>query len=303
MTEIVANIFIVIAIGWLFRKYNLVGEDAEKAFNQYLFYLALPALTVIKIISTNFSGLGAAFIALNIAPILFLMAVSLLLWKTGAVDWKLARLLVIVSAMGNTVYLGFPIVAMRLGQEQIGCAAIVSSIQNVIIFTFGFYFTNLICAGRCQASSFKRLIGRNTVLWSSVTGIVISLLSLPIPAIAMDIMESIGKTTLPLALFTIGISLYGKSVSGNIRKLSLIAGMKLFALPLFCLLPAYLLDFKGGAARVVYLEMCMPVAVLNFVIAKEFDFDADLVSQSIIFTTLVFFPLLYLYDWVMTLAL
>ena len=43
----------------------------------------------------------------------------------------------------------------------------------------------------------------------------------------------------------------------------------------------------------------MPVAVMNYIVAKEFDFDEDLVGQSILFSTLAFFPLLYLYDWAM----
>jgi predicted permease len=41
------------------------------------------------------------------------------------------------------------------------------------------------------------------------------------------------------------------------------------------------------------------VAVLNFIVAREFEFDAELVGQSIVFSTLAFFPLLYLYDWAM----
>ena len=304
MTGIVANIFIIIAIGWLFRKYRLVPEGAENAFNQYLYYAALPALTFVKIVDTPLKGLGVDFLLVNTLPIIALMAVRTGLWLARMLDWRLARTIVIVAVLGNTVYLGFPVVSMRLGEWAIGYAAVLGSIQNILIFTLGFLLINVICEGSCPGiSSLKRIVLHNIVLWASVTGLAISWFAVPVPELIKSVLSDLGKTTLPLALLTIGISLYGKRVSGNIRRLSLIACLKLFVFPLFYLLLACFLGFKGGAARVGYLEACMPVAVLNFVIAKEFDFDADLVSQSIIFTTLVFFPLLYLYDWVMTLAL
>ncbi|HAF94903.1 MAG: hypothetical protein A2X34_01685 [Elusimicrobia bacterium GWC2_51_8] len=304
MTSIVANIFLIMVLGWVFRKYSLVPDGAENVFNRYLYYAALPALTFVKIIDTPLKGLGVDFLLVNTLPIIALMALITGLWRARVLDWRLARTAVIVAALGNTVYLGFPVVSMRLGEWAIGYAAVLGSIQNIVIFTLGFLLINVICEGSCPGiSSLRKIILHNLVLWASVSGLLISWFAVPVPGLLKTVLSDIGRTTLPLALFTMGLSLYGKSVSGNFQKLSFIAGLKLFVLPLFYLLLAYLLDFKGEAARVGYLEACMPVAVLNFVIAKEFNFDADLVSQSIIFTTLLFFPLLYLYDWVMTLAL
>ncbi|HAH31494.1 MAG TPA: hypothetical protein DCL44_04165 [Elusimicrobia bacterium] len=304
MTSIIADLFIIIVIGWLFRKYRLVPAVAENAFNQYLYYAALPALTFVKIVDTPLKGLGIDFLLVNTLPIIALMAVITGLWRARLLDWRLARTAVIVAVLGNTVYLGFPVVSMRFGEWAIGYAAVLGSIQNVFIFTLGFLLINVICEGSCPGiSSLKRIVLHNIVLWASVSGLIISWFAVPVPGLIKSAFSYIGMTTLPLALFTMGLNLYGKRVSGNFRKLSLIAGLKLFVLPLFYLLTAWLLGFKGGAAQVGYLEACMPVAVLNFVIAKEFDFDADLVSQSIIFTTLIFFPLLYLYDLVMRLVL
>ena len=296
MTLIIANLFLILAAGWLLRRYGIVQEGAEKVFNQYLYYLALPALTIVKIADTPLTGLGAGFLAANILPLGAVMAVVWGLWKAGALDWRLARLLVIVSALGNTAYIGFPVVAMRLGEDAIGYAAIVSSIHNIFIFTFGFVLMSSICDGACPPSRFARLIGRNVVLWASVAGLALSGLGLGLPDLAHRVLSDIGGTTLPLSLFTIGVTLYGKRVGANLPKLALISGFKLLLLPAFYLLTAGVMGFTGTVSRVAFLEMVMPVAVLNFVVAKEFDFDADLVGQSIVLSTLAFFPLLYLYD-------
>jgi len=300
MTVIIANLFLVLAAGWLFRRFGIVEEGAEKAFNQYLYYLALPALIIIKIANTPLAGLDWRFLAVNTLPLAAVMAAAWGFWKAGKIDWRLARLLIIVSALGNTVYLGFPVAAMRLGEEAIGYAAIASSIQNIFIFTFGFLLMTLVCERDCPPARFARLIGRSVVLWASVAGLAIAGFGLHIPELLHRVLADIGKTTLPLSLFTLGVGLYGKKIAHNLPRIALVSGLKLLLLPAVYLLTARLLGFYGFVPKVVFIEMVMPVAVMNYVVAKEFDFDEDLVGQSILFSTLVFFPLLYLYDWAMT---
>ena len=297
MTPIIANLLLVLSAGWLFRKYGIVEEGSEKAFNQYLYYLALPALTIVKIADMPLSGLGWQFLAGSTLPLLGVMLAAFVLWKVGAVDWRFARLLVIVPALGNTAYLGFPVVGMRLGEDAIGYAAIVGSLQSIFVFTVGYVVMTLVCDKVCPPARLLRMIGRNVVLWASVAGLLMSGFGLRLPGLAHQVLSDIGKTTLPLALFTIGVSLYGKSVAQNLPRIALVSGLKLLLMPAVFLGVAAVTGFGGVPSRVAFLQAAMPVAVLNFIVAKEFDFDADLVSQAIVFSTMAFFPLLSLYDW------
>lgn len=299
MTPIIANLALVLAAGWLFRRFDIVGEGSEKAFNQYLYYLALPALIIVKIADTPLAGLGWRFLAANTLPLAAVMAAAWGLWKAGKIDWRLARVLIIVSVLGNTVYLGFPVADMRLGGEAIGYAAIVSSVHNVFIFTFGFLLMTLVCERDCPPARFARLIGRSVVLWASVAGLLIAGFGLRIPALLHGVLADLGKTTLPLSLFTLGVGLYGKRLAHNLPRIALVSGLKLLLLPLCYLLAAKAFGFTGLVSRVSFLEAAMPVAVMSYVVAREFDFDEDLVGQSILLSTLAFFPLLYVYDWVL----
>jgi len=300
MTLIIANLFVIMAAGWLFRKYGIVEAGSERVFNQYLYYLALPALTIVKIADTPLAGIGWKFLAANSVPLLAVMALVWALWRAGALEWRLARMLVIVSVLGNTVYLGFPVAAMRLGENVIGYAAIAASVQNVVVFTFGFLIMSVICDKACPPSGFLRLLGRSVVLWSSLAGLALAASGLALPELLRRVLNDIGRTTLPLSLFTIGVSLYGKRVAHNLPRIALASGFKLLLLPLIYLGVSRAMGFTGLLSRVAFLETVMPVAVMNFVVAREFDFDADLVSQSILVSTLAFFPLLYLYDRAMS---
>jgi predicted permease len=297
MTEIIANLGLVIGAGWLFRRFGVVGEGAEKAFNQYLYYLALPCLIIVKIASTPLTGLGWVFLLANMLPLLLCMAGVWAAWRFFGLDWRFARLLLIVSVMGNTVYLGFPVVSLRLGEHLIGHAAIISSLHNVVVFTAGFALMTTICGdGGCPPSGLLRKAARNIVLWSSLAGLGLAASGWRLPELAENIMSDIGKTTMPLSLFTIGISLHGKKVAGNFARLFAVSGVKLLLLPAVYLAAARSLGFSGEVSSAVFLQMTMPAAVLNYVVAREFDFDADLTAQAIVLSTLLFFPLLYVYD-------
>jgi hypothetical protein len=189
---------------------------------------------------------------------------------------------------------------MRLGEQAIGSAAVAASLQNVFVFTFGFAVMTLISAEPCPPRRFLRLLGRNVVLWSSVAGLAIAGFGLRLPGLVHDILSDIGHTTLPLSLFTLGVSLYGKRVADNLPRIAAAGALKLLLVPAVYLACAAALGYRGEFSRVAFLQTAMPAAVLNFVIAEEFGFDAELVAQIIVFSTLAFFPLLYLYDFAMT---
>ncbi len=299
MTVIIANLFLIMAAGWLFRRYGVVGEGSEKAFNQYLYYLALPALTILKIADTPLSGLDWRFLGANSAPLVAMMALCWLLWKAGLLGCAMARVLVISAALGNTVYMGFPVASMRLGEAAVGYAAIAASLQNIVVFTAGFLVMTLIREEPATAGGFLRPLLRSVVLWSSLAGLALAWSGLGLPELLRRVMGDIGKTTMPLSLFTIGVGLYGKKVSHNLPKIALISSFKLLLLPALCLLFCLSTGFAGFPARVAFVQVFMPVAVLNYVVARDFGFDQDLVGQTILFSTLAFFPLLYLYDLLM----
>jgi predicted permease len=297
MTRIIAVLFAVMAFGWFFRRLNLVREGSDKVFSRYLYYLALPALIIVTLSDTPMTGLSLRFAALNAAPLLSAMALVWLLWKTGVLKWRFARMLAIVSVLGNTAYFGFPVVSLRFGAQAVGAAAVAASLQNVIVFTFGFAVMTLISEEPCPAGRFFRLLARNVVLWASLAGLAMAGFGLGLPGPLHDILAGLGGTTLPLALFTLGVSLYGKRVTGNLARIGAAGALKLLFVPAAYLVFAAALGYKGEFSRVAFLQTAMPPAVLNFVIAEEFGFDAELVGQVIVFSTLVFFPLLYLYDF------
>ncbi|MGC8867698.1 MAG: AEC family transporter, partial [Elusimicrobiales bacterium] len=112
--------------------------------------------------------------------------------------------------------------------------------------------------------------------------------------------EQISKTTLPLSIFLIGVSLYGKKLNlSYIKKVIIIFFFKAFVLPFVAFLVIYLLGYYNINSAISFLLYTMPLAVACYVVARDFELELDVVSGSIFFTTLAYFVVYWLYSYIL----
>lgn len=305
----IITIFLIVLLGYLFKKFNILPESSDKIFNKYLYYLAVPCLIFTNLIFNPINWTDYKFLLLNTLPIGFMIFSIFILWKTGFLNSKWAGVLIITSAFPNAVYLGFPVVSMTLGSSALAYASVIATIQTILIFTLGLGIVTYVTCTPSPLSSPTRgedllkflnsEILTNTILWSCIAGILFSYLKITIPQLLIKTLSEIGSTTIPLALFSMGMSMDGRKIAGNLKKVFVISFLKLIILPAIFLTLALLLDFKGEHAKVSFLETSMPVAVLSFVLAQKMGLDEDVVSESILLSTILIFPLLFLYNLAM----
>ncbi|MEF3279616.1 MAG: AEC family transporter [Elusimicrobiota bacterium] len=295
MDNSIILIILIILIGYFYAYFDK-KDYLEYGINKYLYYIALPATIFLKTVSINIKIITLNFVMLNIAPIIIVFLVVHLLYKTDIIKHNFARTLIITSTLGNLVYLGFAVVSKKLGEGAIGIAAIVSGIQNIVIFTFGIFIMNIICPyNKCSKIAISKTL-KNPLLISSITGIIGAIIGVELPDIIEDIFKEISNSTTTLALFSIGVGLYGEKVyTANIKKILIISFFKMFLLPLFAFIWIYFSNEGGIQYEVSLIEYMMPQAVASYIVAKELDLETNVVAQSIVFTTILYFILLPFY--------
>ncbi|PIS46443.1 MAG: hypothetical protein COT17_08530 [Elusimicrobia bacterium CG08_land_8_20_14_0_20_51_18] len=302
MNSVILTIMALVLAGYVFARFEKNNSEAERVLNKYLYYFGLPAVVIFKLYDTDIRGISLYFLLVNSLPLLLMMFGVYAFWKAGLMKANFARALIILSTLGNTVYFGFPVLNSLLGPQAVGYGALITSLHNLVIFTLGFVFINFICEDEFCLKIFASHIFKNAVFLSSVAGMLISWFSISLPGTVLVLLEEISKTALPLSLFVIGISLYGKKITmGRIKELLAVSVLKMALLPFLAALFIYLfqgltLDFQAS-----FIEYTMPVAVLAFVVAKELELDSDLVSQSVLFTTLLYFLLFPLFTYILRL--
>ena len=75
------------------------------------------------------------------------------------------------------------------------------------------------------------------------------------------------------------------SISGNRRVIAIASFIKLVAFPLFWVLAAAALGFRGIEFATLISIFATPCAVAGFVMAQQMDSDADLAGNCVVFTS------------------
>jgi len=289
-------LILITYLGYFFAKFDRFKDETEKALNRYLYYIALPSLIFIKTISIDIKALNLDFLFLNIIPIVSTQLIIFLCYKTGLLTSLFARTLMIISTLGNTVYLGFPVISLIVGESYVSFAALSSSIQNITVFSLGVILINLIEEETQNIKIFEKII-KNPLIISSSTGLLFSILSIKLPFLIIKPLEEIGKTTFGLSLFTLGMSINGIKIAGiNFKEIFISFMFKMFILPLISILMIFIFDMNEKSHLVSIINYTMPNAVACYSITYEMKLNHEFTSKSIFFTTILYLIFFFIYN-------
>ena len=300
MIEIVFAIFAVIALGYIARFFSLLPESAYKPLNDFVYYISMPLLIFTKLAGTNLGPEHLLLASANALPMLICFALVAILWKMRVCKPKVCALLLLASCFGNIVYMGFPAIQLRFGAGAIADGAIISLVTNLLMFTIGFALIGMMSGAKWGKLALEK-ITRNTIIPACVFGALFSLSGLVIPSALLDVLSSVGSTTTPLALFSMGLFIYGKKFGKNTVLVGAMSLAKLALFPAIFVSCALLLGLTGTHFDISLLEAMMPLAVTNFVIAEKFELDSEAMAQAVIVSTLLAIPFLLGFDYILPL--
>jgi hypothetical protein len=100
----------------------------------------------------------------------------------------------------------------------------------------------------------------------------------------------LGDASIPAMLVLLGMQLCKAEWAGRQLPIGLASGMRLLVSPILALLLAPFFGISGTARQAATLEAAMPAAVLNTVLATEYNAAPSLVT-SIVFVTTILSPL------------
>ena len=123
--------------GMLFRKSGSLPADAHKGINAWIIYLALPAVSFkyLPHIEWNTSLLVPA-----VSPILVWLGAWVAM-RLYAVVRKIPKKteggLKLAAGLGNTTFIGFPLITAYYGEQKLGIAIIYDQVNFMILATAG----------------------------------------------------------------------------------------------------------------------------------------------------------------------
>lgn len=279
IVNVIVPIFALVGLGYLARRTNLVGEGADAALSNYVYWFAFPALLVLRLAQAPFTSFLDFNLILGYSLPLILVAIVILLFTRRA-DPKRRGIMVLTTAYGNVAYIGVPFNTLAFGPTAV----------TVTIFTLALTTFWAIALGQGIAeirAAAKRLI-TNPLILAILVGLACSALHLTLPTAVSRTLELLANTAGPTALFALGAFLVGKHLRHEAKAMGLLSAAKLLLMPaltalsLGLLFPVSHLNFAVAVS-----QAAMPMAATNFVFAKKWDTDPELVGGSILFSTVV----------------
>ena len=252
------TILLLIAAGYVFARIRLFPVEAPEVLNRVVLYLCLPALILIHVPTLEPSW---SLLPLVIVPWALLgatIAVILPMSRWLGLKREVTATLLVLIPLGNTSFLGFPLVEALLGPEYLRLAVVYDQFGSFLIvcthvlFVLGWYGDG---DNPTPGSMARRVISFPpflALIFALVAG------NAWFPDWLMGLTERFADMLLPLVTLAIGMSLKLKLVPEY--RLGLLIGLvaKLLILPALALAIVWLLKAESDIARVAVLEAAMP---------------------------------------------
>jgi malonate transporter and related proteins len=283
--------FALIGVGWWAGRARFFSPEATAYLTKFVFYFALSAMLFRFAANLSLqdiwdSRFAAAYLTGCLAVYALAMAVAF--WRGITVEE--AAVEAQCAVIGNTGFLGVPMLVVLMGQ---GAAASVLLVLAIDLIVFSSVIT-LVMTARREGGFSPRLAGilglglvKNPMILSMTLGFAWSATGLPVPAPVNEFLAILGAAATPGALFAIGASLATKSTErfGVALWLSF---CKLILHPAAVALAAFVI-FRVDPTRagVMVAAAALPVAGNVYILAQHYGVAPQRVSASILISTAV----------------
>jgi predicted permease len=276
--------FILIALciiaGCGLRRLRILPEDAHRGINVWIIYLAVPAISLKYIPAITWS------------PDLLLPALMpLIVWTGSWLTFKLYSLrwpldpatraaLTLTAGLGNTSFIGFPLIQGYYGEQALPIAVISDQVSFVIMSTLGAMMAMSTAKSEPLRASVvvKKLILFPPFLAFCAAVILPQFIDLG-PAIPL--FDRIASTLVPLALFSVGMQLNFSGWRQQLPYLSVGLVYKLIIAPALILLVIVAMHLRGIIPQISLFEAAMAPMITAGVIATQYGLNPRLANLMV----------------------
>jgi predicted permease len=284
-----APILFLMGAGYFSRRINILKPGDERVLSAYVYYFALPALFFVNIAEASFTQEILVFMLGGIIPILAVMMVYSLLYITSRISRNAFYLLTLSTIFGSLAFFGIPFVTFAFPVVGERLATLSSAFIAMVSVSMSLVFLELYRLERfTKWEGVKRVgarLSRNPLIISILAGVSFSLVGLGIPTPVSDPLHMLGNTTSVVAIFMLGVFLYGRRYTSiaDAFKLSL---LRMVFLPAVAFLSVRLLGLTGVEGSVLVIMHGTPVAISMIVLSERYNFYKETIASLIMVSSL-----------------
>ncbi|WP_129127875.1 AEC family transporter [Geomonas oryzae] len=276
---IIIGVFVL--LGMLFRRLEAFPKDSAQVLNMFALYVSLPALILLKVPQIVFSRdiLTAALVPWG----MLFLSVAAVLGAARLWHWDRASVgvLLLVVPLGNTSFLGVPMVQAFFGAAGLPYLIIYDQLGTMIIMvTYGSMILALY--GKDGSVRLSAMV-RKMLLFPPTIALLVALAarSWPYPEKLAQALQNVSLTLVPVVMTAIGLQMRLRLPRRVLGPLAFGLSLKLAAAPLLALAVCRMAGVAGMVVDVSILEAAMPPMVTAGALAVVAGMEADLAVAMI----------------------
>lgn len=269
----------VLGIG--LRIGRVVDDKGPVALNAIIIYMSLPALALLYTHSLPISfelliPAAMGWIVFGVGAVVFS-----LLGKALQLDRKTTACLIIVGGLGNTSFVGLPMIEAFFGPEYMGIGMLCDQAGTFPALAI----PGIILAAKVSGEGVDaRTLAKKVLFFPPFIALVLgfALQPVPYPEWLTGLLSRLGSTLTPLALLSVGMTLRFREIRGNTKELAVGLGYKMILAP--ALIFGLFIGLMGQTdmiTKVTVFEAAMGPMITGGIIAMTYGLNPGLAATML----------------------
>lgn len=297
IVTIVLPVFLLIALGYGVAVSRLLSENVGDALGQFVFTIAIPLLVFRTLATASLDdaspwSLWAGYFAA--VAIVWALA-SVLCRRLFGREARYGVVAGMSAGFANSVLVGIPLVSATFGEPGLVPLFVILSVHLPVLTiasTLMMERAAVIDGTRKPRPVHKTLrtllrnLATNPLVIGIVAGAAWRMAGLPLSGLPADVIGRIANAAIPVALFSLGMSLRRYGVRGNVAPAMIATALKVAALPaLVYVMTAYVVPLPPLWVQVATLTAACPTGINAYLFAANFGTGHALAANTITLTT------------------
>lgn len=281
------ELFIIISIGFIANKTNIMNEDINKGLSKIILYISLPAMVIAAVLNNDHMLSNKdvlTLLMLSLFMYLFLIFVAFIFGLFLRVPKERKGIYKFLIIFGNIGFMGFPVVNAIFGSNAVFYASIFQVPFCFLSYTIG---TFLIAGKEKMPPVWKAFLQPGVI--SAVLALILYLCNVHLPAFISQTVECVGKITTPGSMLIIGstIATYSLKKAFCCWRIYPLAIIKQILVPYLFWLILVRFQLDPLMLGVTVVMIAMPCATNSTILCHEYDGDTELSAAGVFITTLL----------------
>jgi predicted permease len=287
--EIFFLIILLMSLGYLFNKFSIFPKETPNVLNLFIIYISLPAMVLLYIPQIEITK--DIFSLVFIPFVVTFLGASTIIVLSKFFSWgkKTVGVLLLVGVLGNTSFLGIPIVEYYLGTKALPYVIIYDQLGTFLLLNT--YGAIVIAVYSNDDKINKKIIIKKIFTFPPFVALIVAFMfhDLGFDEKALNILNILANTLVPVALISVGYSLQLKIPREDLSAFFVALLTKLIFIPIFAFLVVSMLKIDGLVRDVSILESAMAPMITAGALASMAGFSSRLSSSIVAYGILISF--------------